>query len=388
MAQSTDFDRISLSDLRRRRGEKWSTFEADVLPAWVAEMDFPVADPIHRVLTSMVAQHNVGYPRDALDEGVPAVFAERMRQQFSWNVDPDRVELLTDVVQGMYLAVETLTSPGSGLIIQTPIYPPFLEAATDNGREIVENRLLHQARGYAIDFEALEKSIGPRTEMLLFCNPHNPSGRVFTPEELARLAEICLRHDLVVLSDEIHADLVYEGRQHIPLASIGEEIAARTITITSATKAFNIPGLRLAVAHFGSRDLQEKFGRIPSHARGGIGLLGIHATMAAWRDGQPWLEHVRSYLEARRDQLGGLLAERVPEVVFRAPEATYLAWVDCRNLELAIDPARFFLERGKVAFSPGPNFGDGYPSYLRINFATSATLLEEAVDRMAAALGR
>jgi cystathionine beta-lyase len=383
-----DLDRLTMDALVGRRGEKWSTFPKDVLPAWVAEMAFPVADPIHRVLTSMVAQHDVGYPRDALDEGVPAVFAERMRQQFSWNVDPDRVELLTDVVQGMYLAVETLTSPGSGLVIQTPIYPPFLEAATDNGREIVENRLLHQARGYAIDFEALEKSIGPRTEMLLFCNPHNPSGRVFTPEELARLAEICLRHDLVVLSDEIHADLVYEGRQHIPLASIGEEIAARTITITSATKAFNIPGLRLAVAHFGSRDLQEKFGRIPSHARGGIGLLGIHATMAAWRDGQPWLEHVRSYLEARRDQLGALLAERVPEVVFRAPEATYLAWVDCRNLELAIDPARFFLERGKVAFSPGPNFGDGYPSYLRINFATSATLLEEAVDRMAAALGR
>ena len=383
-----DLDRLSMDALVGRRGEKWSTFPEDVLPAWVAEMDFPVAEPVHQILTSMVEHHDVGYPRDALDEGVAEVFAERMRQQFAWNVDPDRVELLTDVVQGMYLAVETLTSPGSGLVIQTPIYPPFLQAATDNGREIVENRLLHQERGYAIDFEALEQSIGPRTEMLLFCNPHNPSGRVFTPEELAHLAEICLRHDLVVLSDEIHADLVYEGRQHIPLASIGEEIAARTITLTSATKAFNIPGLRLAVAHFGARDLQEKFRRIPSHARGGIGLLGIHATMAAWRDGQPWLEHVRSYLEARRDQLGELLAERVPEVVFRAPEATYLAWVDCRNLQLAIDPARFFLERGKVAFSPGPNFGDGYPSYLRINFATSATLVDEAVDRMAVALGR
>ena len=383
-----DLDRLTMDTLVGRRGEKWSTFPEDVLPAWVAEMDFPVAEPVHRVLTSMVEHHDVGYPRDALDEGVAEVFAERMRQRFSWDIDAGRVELLTDVVQGMYLAVETLTNPGSGLVIQTPIYPPFLEAATENRREVVENRLCHEATGYSIDFEALEQAIGPRTEMMLFCNPHNPTGRVFGRKELERLAEICIRQDLVVLSDEIHADLVYAGREHIPLASIGPEIAARTITLTSATKAFNIPGLRLAVAHFGSRDLQEKFGRIPAHARGGIGLLGIYATIAAWREGQPWLDHVRDYLEARRNQLGALLAERIPEIVFRAPEATYLAWLDCQKLQLSMDPATFFLEKGRVAFSPGPNFGHGYPTYLRMNFATSATLVGEAVDRMATALGR
>jgi len=383
-----NLDGLTMESLAGRRGEKWSTYPAEVLPAWVAEMDFPVAEPIHRVLTSMVASHDVGYPRDALDEGVTALFAERMQQRFGWKVDPERVELLSDVVQGMYLAIETLTEPGSGVVIQTPIYPPFLEAATDNGREIVENRLCHEPGGYSIDFDALERGIGPRTQMLLFCHPHNPTGRAFDRDELQALAEIVVRHGLVVLSDEIHADLVYAGRKHIPLASLGPEIAARTITLTSATKAFNIPGLRLAVAHFGSRELQEKFRRIPTHARGGIGLLGIHATIAAWRDGQPWLDHVRDYLEARRNQLHSLLEARVPEVIFRVPEATYLAWVDCRALELATDPAAFFLSEGRVAFSPGPNFGEGYSSYLRINFATSATLIDEVVERMARALGR
>ena len=383
-----DLDALTMAALAGRRGEKWSTYPPEVLPAWVAEMDYPVAAPVHEVLSAMVARHDVGYPRDSLSEGVREVFAARMAEQFDWKVDPARVELLSDVVQGMYLAVGTLTTPGSGLVIQTPIYPPFLQAASENGREIVENRLRHEALGYAIDFEALEEAIGPRTEMLLFCNPHNPTGRVFGREELEALAEIVLRHDLLVVSDEIHADLLYDERSHLPLASLGPEIAARTVTLTSATKAFNIPGLRLAVAHFGSRRLQEKFARVPAHARGGIGLLGIHATIAAWRDSQLWLDHVRGYLQQRRDQLGRLLQERIPEVIFRAPDATYLAWVDCAALSLEVDPAEFFLANGRVAFSPGPNFGVGYSSYMRINFATSAELVTEAVDRMALALGR
>lgn len=383
-----DLDALTMAALAGRRGEKWSTYPSDVLPAWVAEMDYPVASPVHEVLSAMVAGHDVGYPRDALSEGVREVFATRMAEKFDWKVDPARVELLSDVVQGMYLAVGTLTAPGSGLVIQTPIYPPFLQAATENGREIVENRLLHESHGYAIDFEALEEAIGPRTEMLLFCNPHNPTGRVFSREELEALAEIILRHDLLVVSDEIHADLLYDKRSHLPLASLGPEIAARTVTLTSATKAFNIPGLRLAVAHFGSHRLQEKFAGVPVHARGGIGLLGIHATIAAWRDSQPWLDHVLGYLEERRNQLGGLLQERFPELIFRAPDATYLAWVDCAALQLDADPAEFFLAKGRVAFSSGPNFGAGYSSYMRMNFATSAGMVTEAVDRMAAALGR
>ena len=377
-----------MAALAGRCGEKWSTYPAEVLPAWVAEMDFPVAGPVHDVLASMVEHHDVGYPRDALAEGVAEVFAARMQSRFNWKVDPDRVELLTDVVQGIYLAVDTLTSPGSGLVIQTPIYPPFLTAATENRREIVENRLRHEVGGYGIDFVALEQAIGPRTEMLLFCHPHNPTGRVFSRVELEMLADIVLRNNLFVVSDEIHADLVHDGRSHIPMASLGPEIASRTLTLTSATKAFNIPGLRLAVAHFGSPEMQEKFRRIPVHARGGIGLLGIHATIAAWRDSQPWLDHVRTYLEQRRNQLGELLQARIPEVIFRVPDATYLAWVDCAGLSLEVDPAAFFLAEGRVAFSPGANFGEGYSSYLRINFATSAGLVEEAVDRMAQALGR
>lgn len=382
-----DFDRISLDDLRGRHSEKWSTYPAEVLPVWVAEMDYPVAEPIERVLRQALEKSDVGYPRDALDEGVPEAFARRMSERFSWSPDPSRVELLADVMQGMYLAVDALTEKETAVVIQTPIYPPFLLAAAENHREIVENRLVHTATGYQIDFDALERDIPPHARMFFLCNPHNPIGRAFTHDELARIGEIACREDLIVVSDEIHADLVYDGGRHIPFATLAPEVAERTLTVTSATKAFNIPGLRLAVAHFGSEDMQRAFNRLPARARGGIGLLGIYATLAAWQEGEPWLDHVRAYLADRRTQLGHLLADKIPEILYRPPEATYLAWLDCSRLELRSDPATVFREQGQVALSPGPNFGNGYEAFARLNFATSAALLSEAVDRMARAIG-
>ena len=387
-ASGFGFETPNLAGWQGRRGEKWSTYAAGVLPAWVAEMDFPIAPGIADVLRSAWERSDVGYPRDALDEGIPVAFATRMSERFDWRPDPALVVQLADVVQGIYLAIANLTAPRAGIVVQTPIYPPFLDAVAENGRQLIENRLVPDAGGFAIDFDALEAAAGAGTEMLLLCHPHNPTGRAFRRDELERLAALALARDWIVVSDEIHADLVFDGRTHIPFASLAPEVARRTITLTSATKAFNIPGLRLAVAHFGDPQLRRRFEATPAHARGGISLLGIHATLAAWQGSAEWLDAVRAFLVQRRDQLVSSLRARIPELECYAPEATYLAWVDAAGLGIDGDPAAFFHQRGRVAFSAGPNFGAGLESCFRINFATSTQLVEEIVRRMEVALER
>jgi cystathionine beta-lyase len=235
--------------------------------------------------------------------------------------------------------------------------------------------------------DPLRAALDERTKILLLCNPHNPTGRVFRRDELEAIAELAREQDWVVMVDEIHQDLVYSDSQHIPFATLSEDAAARTITVTSATKAFNIPGLRTAVAHFGSATLQKRFNTvIPRHTRGGIGLLGLYATIAAWRHADPWLDAVRSYLEANRDLVAEFLTREIPEIRFQLPESTYLFWLDCRALDLEPSPARFFYEHAKVALSDGAAFGPGWEGFARLNFATSRNLLTEILEKVAKAI--
>jgi len=375
--------------LRARRSEKWHTYPPDVLPVWVAEMDFPAAAPIQDTLRRFVESSDLGYPMALRDTGLPDVFCERMEDRFGWQPDPLRVEILSEVVQGIYLAIEAYSEPGQGVVVQTPIYPPFLGSIRDTGRRLVDNPMRLSAKGIDFDLDGLAETLDPECRLLLFCNPHNPSGRVYERAELERVAELAVRHDLVVVSDEIHGDLVYEGRRHIPIASLGPEIARRTVTLTSASKAFNIPGLRTAVAHFGSPELQRRFNTVvPQHARGGIGLLGLDASIAAWRWAQPWLDEVLPYLSANRDVAEQALLERLPEIRFLRPEATFLAWLDCTALGLEDAPAAHFLRHGRVALSQGEFFGEDWKGFARLNLATSRTILLEAVERMAKAVGR
>jgi cystathionine beta-lyase len=382
-------EELDLRVLRSRRSEKWHTYPADVLPAWVAEMDFPVAAPIQAELERFVRSSDVGYPIGLKETGLADVFCERMQSRFGWRPESSRVEILSEVVQGMYLCLEAYCEAGQGVVVQTPIYPPFLGSIRETGRRLVENRMIQGEGGLQFDLEGLEASIDSETRLMLFCNPHNPSGRVFTRAELDRIAALAVEHDLIVVTDEIHADLLFDGRKHIPLATLGPEIAKRTVTLTSASKAFNIPGLRCAVAHFGSAELQRRFNTIvPRHIRGGIGLLGLYASMAAWRWSQPWLDEVVPYLQANRDFLEQALRERIPEIRFDRPEATYLAWLDCRELELPGSPAAHFMRLGQVALSDGRVFGEGWEDYARLNFATSRPILTDVIHRMAKALGR
>jgi cystathionine beta-lyase len=380
-------DNLDLDILHSRKSEKWHTYPPDILPAWVAEMDFPLAEPIQRVLETAVDHWDVGYPIAARDTGLCETFAARMADRFGWTVDPRRVEILSEVVQGMFVGLEAFAGKGEGVVVQTPIYPPFLSAVEETGRRLVENRLTPSAGGWAIDFDALDAGIDAETRVLMLCNPHNPSGRVYTRSELEALADVVLRHDLIVVSDEIHCDLVFDGREFIPFATLSPEIEARTVTLNSPSKSFNIPGLRCAVAHFGSQELLDRFnGRFPRHIRGGLGVLGLYASIAAWQEGQPWLDEVLPYLQANRDHLVEQLGARFPAIRCHVPEGTYLAWLDCSGLELRGSPAMHFMRKGKVALSDGRFFGDGFEKYARVNFATSREILDQVLDRMARAL--
>jgi cystathionine beta-lyase len=381
-----DLERLDLARLRRRRGEKWQLYPPDVLPAWVAEMDFPLAAPIRRVLEDALEADDLGYPINPRPQDLPTVFAERMAARFGWRVDPQRVEVLTDVVQGLYVALDRFAAPGEGVVVQTPVYPPFLHAVRETGRRLVESPLVAGAARFELDLDGLRAALDPDTRVLLLCHPQNPTGRVFGRRELEALAELVLRHQLVVVSDEIHADLAYPEQRHVPFAALGPEVEARTITLTSATKAFNIPGLRCALAHFGSAELQRRFLSLPRHVRGGIGSLGLAATAAAWRESQPWLDAVLARLDANRALVAEFVRTALPGVGHRPPEASYLAWLDCRALGLGASPQRFFLERAKVALSAGEAFGRPGEGFVRLNFATPPALLGEILERMAKAL--
>lgn len=375
------FEELEIDALRRRSGEKWRTYPPDVLPLWVADMDFEIAEPIRRRLEECLEVGDLGYPLHPAPTELPEVFAERAARRWNWQVEPRQVELLTEVVQGMYVALEQFTQPGDGVIVQTPIYHPFLGVVEELGRRLEENPLRLGESGYGVDLDGLA-ACAARSKLLLLCNPHNPSGRVFRREELLGIAEIAAAHDLVVVSDEVHSDLVYPGSSHIPFATLSEAAAARTITLTSASKAFNIAGLRCAVAVFGSDELREKFLAFPRHLRGGLGSLGIQATLTAWREGDPWLRDLIAYLEANRDFIATTLRRELPDVQFFPPEATFLAWLDFRALDLSPTPYRHFLEKGKLALSDGGSFGAPGQGFARINFATSRPILSAALDRL------
>lgn len=377
----------ALADLRRRTGTKWSRYGPEVLPAWIADMDFPPAPAIRRGLLAAMDRGDLGYPDFDGWGGVPELFTERMAGRYGWSVDPGRVLVVGDVVQSIYLAIATCSEPGDGVVVHTPVYPPFLQAVAESGRRLVEAPLARGPLRYQLDPGAPGGDALEGSRLLLLCNPHNPTGRVLERGELEQVAALAVDHDLVVVSDEIHADLTWEGHTHIPFATLGPEVAERTITLYSATKAFNIAGLRCSVAHLGSQALLERFSSVPHHMRGGVGSLALAATAAAWRDGEEWLEATRARLESNRRMLGELLAELLPAAGYIPPEATYLAWLDCRGLGLGDDPWRHFMEKAGVALSDGSAFGEPGRGHVRLNFATTPELLTQVVERLAASVG-
>ena len=380
------FDALRPQELYRSSRIKWRLFGDDVLPAWVADMDFPVAPAIHRAVRDLVDRHDLGYHHVPLSPPLRDALLAHMAERFDWQIEARSVVPLVNVVQGLDVAVLLHTRPGDCVVVQTPIYPPFLTAVSESGRRLVENPLLRGPDRFELDLDRLRDEIDSRTRMLLFCNPHNPTGRAFERAELEALARIALEHDLVVVSDEIHADLVLPGGHHVPFATLGPEVAERTITLTSATKSFNLAGLPCAFAICGSDRLLRPFRDLPPHVLGHCGILDDAATRAAWTQGQGWLDVVLAYLLENRRTLADTLARDLPGIRFAPPEATYLAWLDCRELDLPGDPFDFFLANARVALSRGPDYGTPGEGWVRLNFATSNAILSEILERMATAI--
>ena len=383
-----DFERYGRAELSRRRGEKWSRDGGTVLAAWVADMDFPVAPAVHEALGWAVATDDLGYPAERLRAEVRAAFADRLRYRYATPASAEDVLLTFDVVQGICAALMTLTEPADAVLFLSPAYPPFFSSVRETGRRLVTFDLEPSAGGYRFDAAALDRLVVTEgVRCLLLCNPHNPTGRVLRPDELEALALIACEHDLVVISDEIHADLTLPGAAHSALAALGTEIARRTVTLTSASKAFNLAGLGCAAAVFGSPALRQRFAAFPPHLRGGPSALGLLATLAAYQSGGSWLEELIGYLARQR----ALVAERVagwPGVAHVPPEGTYLAWLDLRGAGLGDDPAAVLQREAGVALQPGASFGPAGRGHARLNFATPRPLLAEALDRLEEALAR
>ena len=376
---------LTVDELRARRGGKWNKYPSDVLPAFVADMDFKVAPAVQAAIKHFIDTQDYGYGQMTDTEPLFEAFADWMARRHNWRPDPTLTHATTSVVQGILSTLVAYSEPGDRVIVQTPIYPPFLRFTAESGRRVVENPLVHEGGRSVVDAEGLER-VASQATMILLCSPHNPTGRVLTRTELESIATIAAAHNLTIVSDEIHADLVYPGARHIPMETIGRA-AERTVTLTSATKGFNIAGLRASIAHFGSPALKERYDRKhPAHLLGGPNRIGVAATIAAWCEAEEWLNSVMHYLDGNRRRVAEWAAEA--DIGHESPESTYLAWLDCRRLDLpaGVTPQQHFLEHAKVALSDGVEFGEAGAGYVRLNFATSAKILEEILSRLSGAL--
>lgn len=375
---------VSAADMRARGGGKWRRYPPDVLPAFVADTDFKVAPAVQAALQRFVDSQDYGYGLPDDLDALYAAFARWMKHRHSWDVDPKSTLALADVIQGIVAAMAAYSGAGEGVLVQTPAYPPFLSTVASTGRRLVENPLVDTGERFEIDFDGLDQA-AREARVLLFCNPHNPTGRVFTRGELEQVADIARRRDLVIVADEIHADVVFAGARHVPMGTV-TGAAERTVTLTSATKSFNIPGARTAVVHFGSDALRHRWSAtLPDHLLGRPGRFGVDATIAAWTQSDEWLDAVVEYLAANRETVGRW-ADSTPRVGYHAPEATFLAWMNCRELDLIGSPFAFFLEAARVGLADGADFGPPGIGHVRLNFGTSAEILDEILGRMTRAL--
>jgi cystathionine beta-lyase len=377
-----DFDRLPAR--RDSDSNKWRKFPPDVLPLWVADMDFPAPPAVIAALHARVEHGFFGYLTETPE--LREVVAERLAKRHGWRVAPEAVVPVPGVNSGVNLAVRALTSPGEGLLVQTPVYPPILRAAGNHGVTRDGHLLTREADGrYAVDLDAFAAAIRPETRAFLLCNPHNPVGRAFERRELEAMAHVCLRRRLWIIADEVHCDLLYDGRQHVPVATLAPEVEQRTVTFIAPSKTFNLPGLKCAVAVVPDPALRARLAAAASDLVPKINVLGHAAAVAAYRAGDEWLEALLHYLEANRDLLVREIDARLPGVRVGVPEATYLAWLDCRETGLA-DPYTFFLERAKVALNDGALFGPGGEGFVRLNFGCPRALLLDGLARMRAAL--
>jgi cystathionine beta-lyase len=373
---------INLDTVLERHGtdsKKWSLYPADVLPMWVADMDFPVAEPIIKALHKRLEHPLLGYgvAKDSLRETIVSY----LWQVYAWRVQPADLVFLPGVEPGFNMALQSLVPADASIVLQTPNYAPLSHAPDHRKQPRIELPFSVDNNGeYPTDIAALNRALEGAGAFLL-SNPHNPLGKVFSGEELHLIGDACVRNDVLIISDEIHADTLYDGRRHIPIASLSPQIAQRTVTLMSASKAYNIAGLKTAFAVIQNESLRKRFNTGRLGLVDSVNVLGLEATRAAYSECGDWLKQVNNYLQANRDYLAEAVRTRLPGVVMHLPQSTYLAWLDCSALGLD-DPQQFFLEHARVGLSAGVEFGVLSQQFVRLNFGCPRAMLEEGLKRM------
>ncbi|HEV2200921.1 MAG TPA: MalY/PatB family protein [Bryobacteraceae bacterium] len=377
-------------DRRASESYKWREYPEDVLPLFVADMDFRSPEPVVRALRSYIEDGVFGYPRGlhtydrAQVHELAGLIVDRMAQRYHWRIAADDIVFIPGVVAGLNMACR---AAGAGsVLVQPPVYPPILAAPANADLERVESPLHCENDGsYSIDWSSFGSGVARNARLFLLCNPHNPAGRVFRRGELEKMAEICLSANVTICADEIHGDLLFEDHQHIPIASLDPEIARRTITLIAPSKTFNLAGLQCAFAIIPDSELRRQFRSAGKGLVPWVNPMGLIGAEAAYRDGQAWLDELLPYLQANRDFLWDFVNRELPGIKTTKPEGTYLAWLDCRELKLD-NPYEFFLKHARVALSDGRTFGAEGTGFVRLNFGCPRSILKEALSRMKSSL--
>jgi cystathionine beta-lyase len=358
----------------------------DVLPLWVADMDFAAPPQVMNAIQQR-AMHGI-YGYTVRGDWFQQAIVGWMQRRHQWTVNPAWVEYAPGVVPSMVMAVLAYTQPGDQVVIQTPVYPPFYSVVRDNGRELITNPLLETSEGYVMDFDLLEQQLAnPNAKMFFLCHPHNPVGRVWRRDELERLANLCLQYDVLMVSDEIHSDLILFGNHHIPLASLSAEVANRTITLNAASKTFNIAGFSTSYVVIPNAELMAQYRKVLTglHLYTGHVFSGI-SLEAAYTHGEPWLNDLLLYLESNIAMVQDFLAKRLPEVTFHQPQATFLLWLDFRAWKMSQHELKHtIIHKANVGLNDGVSFGNEGQGFMRLNVGSPRALVLEGLERIAKA---
>ena len=370
----------SLTQLRARKSTKWREYDSDVLPLPVAEMDYPIADPIISAVEEMMRRSDTGYLGKFPELG--EAFAGFALRRWGWQVDPESIRIATDVGVATIEILRTLGNAGDPVVVMPPVYPAFYNWAKEIHFPIVEVPLKRAGIEYSIDLAGLEREFAKGAKFFIISNPHNPLGRLFPESELREIADLAQRYNVIILSDEIHAPLTYHGERFTPFASVSDAARARVITLTSASKSWNLAGLKCSIFFTENPEIHERLEPLVKGIRHRASLIGAVAHVAAFSQADAWLDSAIATIEASASHLKELVAREWPTVVISQPQNSYLSWVDFSGTKLGEDPAVELLEKARVALSSGIPFGAGGAHHARLNFATSAEVLEEAVVRI------
>ena len=375
---------MSLPDLRKRKSVKWRQFPSDVLPLPVAEMDFPIAEPIKAALRDMIDRSDTGYlgPFPEMFEA----FASFSQSRWNWQVDVSQMRTATDVGVGTVEVLRTLMNRGDRVMLNSPVYDNMWRWVAEVGATLVDVPLIEESSGLTLNLSAIESEYKAGIKVHILCHPHNPVGAIFTRESLTLLAELAQRYGVYIISDEIHGPLVYQPREFTPFLAVSDAAREVGITITSASKGFNLAGLKCAVIITNSAAIKEKINSMPISVAFRASIFGAAAATAAFKDGVSWLEGILTALNENRQLIRNIVDTQIPAIKYRVPDFGYLAWLDLSALNLGDDPSKVILERGKVALNGGHMYGPKHSQFVRFNFGTSPEIITEAFDRILASL--